>query len=69
MHLGLLDRVNQDTPGWAATSAGFGSAHANGCHMAYCDGRVDMLNYRIDFMVELFLSCRNDGRLIDAKAF
>ena len=57
----------QDTPGWPGTSKGFGSAHPNGAYMAYCDGRVDLINYQMDFMVEMFLSCRNDGQLIDAS--
>jgi prepilin-type N-terminal cleavage/methylation domain-containing protein len=60
--------INRDTPGWAATSKGFGSCHANGCGMAFCDGRVDIVNYRVEFIVELFLSCRNDGRAIDGKS-
>jgi prepilin-type processing-associated H-X9-DG protein len=64
---GYWNTVAQDTPGWAGGSAGFGSAHANGAHMAYCDGRVDLLSYNTDFMVELFLSCRNDGQVIDAN--
>jgi prepilin-type processing-associated H-X9-DG protein len=59
--------INQDTPGWTATSGGFGSAHPSGAHMAYCDGRVDLINYQINFMVEMFLSCRNDGQVIDAN--
>jgi prepilin-type processing-associated H-X9-DG protein len=59
----------QDIPGAGATSKGFGSSHSNGVNMAYCDGRVDMMIYRVDFMVELFMSCRNDGKIIDARAY
>jgi prepilin-type N-terminal cleavage/methylation domain-containing protein/prepilin-type processing-associated H-X9-DG protein len=61
--------ISQDTPGWAATSKGFGSPHPNGAHMAMCDGSVNLINYRIDFLVSLWLSCRNDGQMIDARAF
>ena len=69
LHLGLLDPALPGHPRAGATSKGFGSAHANGVHMGYCDGRVDMLVYKIDFIVELCLSCRNDGRPIDAKSY
>ena len=58
--------VYQDQPGYP-NGYSFGSAHPNGACMAYCDGRVDIINYKMDFMVEMFLSCRNDGQLIDAS--
>jgi len=57
--------LNQDTPGIMAR--GFGSAHSNGCNMAFCDGRVDLMSYNTNFLVQLFLACRNDGRLIGSK--
>ena len=66
---GYWNLMSQDTPGWAGGGAGFGSAHANGCYMAFCDGRVDLMSFRTDFMVQLFLSCRNDGQVIDAKSY
>ena len=59
--------LQQDTPGLLAR--GFGSAHANGCNMAFCDGRVDLIGYQTDPLVQLFLSCRNDGHLISAKSY
>jgi prepilin-type N-terminal cleavage/methylation domain-containing protein len=40
----------------------FGSAHAAGCFMAYCDGSVRMTSYSIDADVHRWLGNRSDGR-------
>ncbi len=56
----------QDTPGYDNVLA-FGSAHANGFNMAFCDGSVQTINYSIDPTVHLYLGCRNDDQSIDAK--
>ncbi len=56
-----------DTPGYDGYS--FGSAHANGFQMAFCDGSVKMMNYTIDPNVHRNLCERADGNVIDAKAF
>ena len=56
-----------DTPG--QSSYCFGSAHANGFQMAFCDGSVKMMNYTIDLNVHRNLCERADGNVIDAKAF
>ena len=61
------DPLLPDTPGYYGYC--FGSAHANGCHMAFCDGSVTMINYSIDPLVHRYLSERNDGNIIDAKSF
>jgi prepilin-type N-terminal cleavage/methylation domain-containing protein len=57
-----------DTPGvifqWQ-----FGSAHANGFFMAFCDGSVTMISYAIDANIHWCLGNRQDGQAIDGKAF
>ncbi len=61
-------RPRQDTPG-GNTGYAFGSAHGNGCHMAFCDGSVTMINYSINLEVHRRLGSRNDGETIDAKSY
>ena len=58
----------QDTPG-VAYAVAFGSAHAVGLQMAFCDGAVQMINYSIDHETHRRLGKRNDGTPIDAKKF
>jgi hypothetical protein len=38
----------------------FGSAHAEGLHMALCDGSVRMVEYEVDDPVWVALGARND---------
>lgn len=40
----------------------FGSAHATGCFMAFCDGSVRLTSYKIDAGLHRRLGHRNDGR-------
>jgi prepilin-type N-terminal cleavage/methylation domain-containing protein/prepilin-type processing-associated H-X9-DG protein len=57
-----------DTPGITGYY-GFGSPHANGFQMAFCDGSVDMVSYSITPEINSYFCQRADGQTIDAKAF
>ncbi len=70
-----VDRVSagtgpliQDTPG-VAYYWNFGSAHATGFHMSFCDGSARMMSYSLDAETHLCLGDRNDGLVIDGKKF
>jgi len=56
----------QDQPGFVDWWR-FGSAHANGLHIAFCDGSVQWINYSIDSAIHTLLSNRHDGKPIDAR--
>ena len=43
----IVQTPMQDTPGYPDSSR-FGSAHASGCNMAFCDGAVQPIHYSID---------------------
>ena len=60
--------VLQDTEGYQSLY-NFGSAHANGFHMAFCDGSVNLINYQIDQDTRNRLGMREDGKVIDAKDY
>jgi prepilin-type processing-associated H-X9-DG protein len=47
----------------------FGSAHANGCGFAFCDGSVRTISYQIDPEVHRRLGNRRDGMPIDGKQY
>ena len=74
----------QDAPIWpsAATAAApsgvptdafstmrFGSAHAGGFNMAFCDGSIHSIAYEIDPGVHAMLSDRQDGQILDPSAY
>jgi len=58
----------QDRPGYERTEL-FGSAHATGCHFAFCDGSVHPIGYEIDVAVFRRLGDRRDGETIDKSEF
>ncbi|MEN6451153.1 MAG: DUF1559 domain-containing protein [Thermoguttaceae bacterium] len=56
-----------DTPG-APFRYCFGSAHAIGFMIAFCDGSIQMMNYTIDANVHKYLGNRKDGKVINGKS-
>ncbi len=54
----------QDTSGTGSYQE-FGSAHANGFGMVFCDGHVATMSYAIDITTHGYLANRRDGNLID----
>jgi prepilin-type N-terminal cleavage/methylation domain-containing protein/prepilin-type processing-associated H-X9-DG protein len=70
---------NQDTARWtyyaplqdaAGYTSGeiFGSAHASGCNMAFCDGAVQSISYTIDPTVHKYLGNRKDEHPVNPKS-
>ena len=47
----------------------FGSSHAGGLNMAFCDGSVHIIPYEIDYRVHLLLADRRDGQSFDAAPY
>ena len=47
----------------------FGSAHAGGCNMVFCDGSVRSISFTIDPTVHWCFGNRKDGQPIDASNF
>jgi prepilin-type N-terminal cleavage/methylation domain-containing protein/prepilin-type processing-associated H-X9-DG protein len=58
--------ASQDTPGLCMGEA-FGSAHANGFNMAFCDGAVQTMSYSMDLQTHRWLSNRHDDNPVDPK--
>jgi prepilin-type N-terminal cleavage/methylation domain-containing protein/prepilin-type processing-associated H-X9-DG protein len=63
----IIDVPRQDTMGYSNYNL-FGSAHANGCVMAFCDGSVQWINYSIDPETHRRLGNRADGKTVDGKS-
>jgi prepilin-type N-terminal cleavage/methylation domain-containing protein len=57
-------RPMQDTIGFEDCTYRFGSAHAMGFHVVFCDGSVKMLRYGIDSTVWYRMGNRKDGQPI-----
>ena len=66
-----LTRPMQDTPGAVEgfPSMRFGSPHAAGFQMSFCDGSARMMSYAIDQETHRRLSNRKDGLPVNAKKF
>ena len=62
----IVQTPMQDTPGYPDSSR-FGSAHASGCNMAFCDGAVQPIHYSIDPETHRRLGNRKDGLTVNAK--
>jgi len=50
-------------------SSAFGSAHSSGFQMVFCDGSVHTIGYTIAPLIHARLGVRDDGRLINTKAW
>ncbi len=58
----------QDTAG-SSNYYCYGSAHATGFNMAFCDGSVQPMSYTIAAAAHACLGNRKDGNMIDGKSF
>lgn len=57
-----------DTPG-VDYGPNFGSAHAAGVQMAFCDGSARLISYEIEPEIHAALGNRRDGKVIDSSGF
>jgi prepilin-type N-terminal cleavage/methylation domain-containing protein/prepilin-type processing-associated H-X9-DG protein len=58
----------QDIPG-VGYDVRFGSAHAGGCNMSFCDGSVRTISYTIDPLTHRYLGNREDNVSLDPNKF
>jgi prepilin-type processing-associated H-X9-DG protein len=47
----------------------FGSAHAGGFNMAFCDGSVRSISYDVDYKAHSYLANRLDGNTVDSSSY
>jgi prepilin-type processing-associated H-X9-DG protein len=57
----------RDTPGYGGYKQ-FGSCHAGGFNMVFCDGSVRQISYGVDNTVNDNLANRRDGNMIDPSS-
>jgi prepilin-type N-terminal cleavage/methylation domain-containing protein len=67
-YLPMPDWLPATGDGYSSWTA-FGSAHANGFYMGFCDGSVRLISYSISLPTHQALACRNDGLVIDPKSY
>ena len=60
---GRNDRPMMDTPGFVVDNTCFGSAHAGGWNVAFCDGSVRTMAYDLDPQLHGDLGNRADGNV------
>jgi len=58
----------QDRPGYSQARS-FGSAHASGVNMCFCDGSVRTMRFSLDPEIHALLANRSDGKPIDPPKF
>jgi prepilin-type N-terminal cleavage/methylation domain-containing protein/prepilin-type processing-associated H-X9-DG protein len=61
-------RPMRDRPGVPNYNS-YGSAHATGLNVLFCDGAVESINYNVDPMVWILLGGRNDKQTINKESF
>ena len=59
----------QDSPGKINITHGFGSCHAGGFNMVFCDGSVRKVSYGISETVNNNLANRRDNQVVDVTEF
>ena len=65
---GCLPHQTQDRPGVGPRlpESTFGSAHAGGFNMVFCDGSVHNISYDVDSLTHTYLANRLDGQTVSA---
>jgi prepilin-type processing-associated H-X9-DG protein len=58
----------RDTPGYNNNHP-FGSPHAGGFNMVFCDGSVRQISYGVNLIVYGYMGNRHDGQAIDPTAY